>query len=64
MATKYVEHIPSTVFSNDAFVDPLKRVTSMKEKDASRMTGGNIDFNTNIKNDVISGSPKSKKVFI
>ena len=64
MTTKHVENIPSTIFDKEEFIDPLKTFKPLKSKDFSKFTGGNIDFNTNIRNDVLSKSPKSKKVFI
>jgi len=64
LASKHVENIPSTIFANAPYIDPLKILTKMKEKDPTMMTGGSRDFNTNIKNDILSGSPKSRKVFI
>ena len=63
MITKTVECPPSTMFADEAFVDPLKRQPALKTKDPALMTGGR-DFNTNIRNDVLSYSPKSTKVFI
>ena len=64
LASKHIENIPSTIFANAAYIDPLKIIPKMKEKDPTMMTGGTSDFNTNIKNDVLSFSPKSRKVFI
>ena len=43
------------------FVDPLKTVKKLKDKDVTRMPEGK-DFNTNIKME--SKSPLSRKVFI
>jgi len=63
MVTKTVECPPSTIFANDPFVDPLKREKKLKEKDLTRTPSGK-DFNTNIRNDTLSYSPKSTKVFI
>jgi hypothetical protein len=63
MATKAVESLPPSMFTYSEFVDPLKRVPKMKEKDITRMTDGK-DFNSNIKNDTLSYSPNSKKVFV
>ena len=63
MATKTVEDMPSTMFANAAYVDPHKTLTKLKEKDLTKMPSGR-DFNSNIKNNVLSTSPKSKKVFI
>ena len=64
MVTKHIENIPSTIFDKAKYIDPLKTLPKLKEKDPTMMTGGSRDFNTNIRNNVISGSPKSKKVFI
>ena len=63
MATKNVEHIPSTIFADDRFIDPTKVHRNLKEKDLTKSMS-NKDFNTNIKNDVLSSSPNSKKVFV
>lgn len=64
MGTKHTENIPSTIFASAAYIDPLKTLPKLKEKDPTMMTGGSRDFNTNIKNDTLSYSPNSKKVFI
>ena len=63
MATKAIENLPASMFMKDEFLDPLKRLTKMKEKDATRQVT-NLDFNTNIRNDTLSYSPNSKKVFV
>lgn len=63
LITKKVEHIPSTIFADVEFKDPMIKST-LKDKDPTKSIGGHIDFNTNIKNDVLSKSPTSKKVFI
>lgn len=63
MGTKAIEYLPPSMFMKDEFIDPLKVLTKMKEKDLTKMTTPK-DFNTNIKNDTLSYSPNSKKVFI
>ena len=62
--TKHVEHIPSTIFANETYKAPHTILPTIKEKDHTKMTGGYTNFDTNIKNNVLSKSPTSKKVFI
>ena len=59
MATKHVDKLPPSMFTYSEYIDPLKRNKPLKEK-----TPDMVDFNANIRNDVLSYSPKSKKVFI
>lgn len=63
LATKTLESVPPSMFTYLEFVDPLKTTKKLKEKDVTKMPDGK-DFNTNIKNDVLSRSPLSKKRFI
>ena len=63
MATKTVESVPPSMFTYLEYVDPLKSQQKLKAKDVTRMPEGK-DFNTNIKNDVLSHSPLSRKVTI
>ena len=51
------------MFTYLEYVDPLKCQPKLKDKDVTRMPEGK-DFNTNIKNDTLSRSILSKKVFI
>ncbi len=61
LATKTVESAPPSMNTYLEFVDPLKTVKKLKDKDVTRMPDGK-DFNTNIKME--SKSPLSRKVFI
>lgn len=63
MTTKALESAPPSMFTYLPFVDPLKVREELKAKDVTRMPGGH-DFNSNIKNDTLSHSPLSKKIFI
>lgn len=63
-ATKYVENIPSTIFASGEFKPQNNILGSLKQKDPSMMTGGSVDFNTNIRTDVLAKSPLSDKRFI
>jgi hypothetical protein len=63
MVTKALENLPPSMFTKSEYIDPLKREKKLKEKDLTRMVDSH-DFNTNIRNDTLSYSPKSKKVFI
>ncbi len=63
IATKNLESIPPSMFTYLEYVDPLKSRPKHKEKDVTKMPEGK-DFNTNIKNDTLSRSVLSKKVFI
>lgn len=48
------------MFANDSYVDPIKRTKKLH----SDLPEGQIDFNTNIRNDILSYDPKSTKLFI
>jgi hypothetical protein len=63
MTTKTVESVPPSMFTYLHYVDPIKSHVKLKEKDVTRMPEGK-DFNSNIKNDTLSKSPLSKKIFI
>ena len=63
MTTKYLEPAPPSMQTYLEFVDPLKAQPKLKDKDVTKMPDGK-DLNINIKNDSISKSFLSKKVFI
>ena len=63
MTTKYLEPAPPSMNTYLEYVDPLKQQPKLKAKDATKMPDGK-DFNTNIKNDTLSKSHLSKKIFI
>jgi len=61
LATKTVESMPPSMNTYLEYVDPLKTVKKLKDKDVTRMPEGK-DFNTHIRME--SKSPLSRKVFI
>ena len=63
MATKFVEPAPPSMQTYLEFVDHYKAEPKLKEKDVTKMPEGK-DFNRNIKNDSLSKTFLSKKVFI
>ena len=63
MTTKYLESAPPSMNTYLEYVDPLKQQPKLKPKDTTKMPDGK-DFNTNIKNDTLSKSNLSKKIFI
>lgn len=62
MTTKTLESVPPSMFTYLEYVDPLKSVKKLKEKDVTKTPAG-VDFNTFMPNN-ISHSPLSKKVKI
>ena len=63
MTTKFLEPAPPSMQTYLEFIDPLKAQPKLKDKDVTRMPEGK-DFNRNIKNDSLSKTFLSKKVFI
>lgn len=63
MATKHLEPAPPSMQTYLEYVDPLKAQPKLKDKDTTKMPDGK-DFNRNIKNDTLSKTFLSKKVFI
>ena len=63
MTTKFLEPTPASMNTYLEYVNPLKNQSVLKAKDATKMPDGK-DFNTNIKNDSLSKSNFSKKIFI
>ena len=63
MTTKFLEPTPASMNTYLEYVNPLKNQPVLKAKDATKMPEGK-DFNTNIKNDSLSKSNFSKKIFI
>ncbi len=63
MTTKFLEPAPASMNTYLEYVNPLKNQSVLKAKDVTKMPEGK-DFNTNIKNDSLSKSNFSKKIFI
>lgn len=63
MTSKYLEPTPASMNTYLEYVNPIKNQSVLKAKDVTKMPEGK-DFNTNIKNDSLSKSSFSKKVFI
>ena len=63
MTTKFLEPAPPSMQTYLEFFDPLKAQPKLKDKDVTKMPEGK-DFNRNIKNDSLSKTFLSKKVFI
>lgn len=61
MTTKVLASAPPSMNTYLEFIDPMKQVTVLKDKDATKMPDGK-DFNSNIR--FYNKSPLSKKVFI
>jgi hypothetical protein len=63
MASKNLEPAPPSMYTYLEYVDPLKAQPKLKDKDVTKMPDGK-DFNRNIKNDTLSKTFLSKKIFI
>ena len=63
MTTKFLEPTPASMNTYLDYVNPLKLQPEFKPKDATKMPEGK-NFNTNIKNDSLSKTYLSKKIFI
>ena len=63
LATKDIDHLPSTIFMGDNYEDPKEWTADLKKKDLARSVG-RTDFNTNIRNDTLSKTNLSRKVFV
>jgi hypothetical protein len=63
MTNKFLEPTPASMNTYLEYVNPLKNQSVLKAKDVTKMPEGK-DFNTNIKNDSLSKSNFSKKIFI